>query len=98
MSNHAYYEPEPRKSHTGLAITVTILIAVMILFLNFVLRHNPHANWHVSQANVLATRITLQERETQARRVPQKSTTKAKPTSPTPQTANNTISGFQQQM
>jgi len=60
MSNHAYYEPEPQKSHTGLAITVTILIAVMILFLNFVPRHNPQANWHVSQANVLATRITLQ--------------------------------------
>jgi hypothetical protein len=60
MSNHSYRKPKPHESHTGLAIAVTILIVVLIYFLNFGSRHNPHANWHVSPAQVLETRITLQ--------------------------------------
>jgi hypothetical protein len=60
MSNHAYHEPKLHKSHTGLAIVGTILIAAMILLLNFFPRPQFHANWHVSPAHVLETRITLQ--------------------------------------
>lgn len=60
MSNHSYRESKSHKSRAGLAIAGTLLIAVLILLPNFIPRHNPHANWNVSEATVLATRITLQ--------------------------------------
>ena len=60
MSNHAYHQPTLHKSRTAQAFAVTILIVILIYFLNFGPQHNPHANWHISPAHVLETRITLQ--------------------------------------
>ena len=54
MSNHHPKPSPPRRNAATWAVPATVLC------LNFVPRPEPHANWNISLAHVLDTRITIQ--------------------------------------
>jgi hypothetical protein len=60
MSNHLRRPPPPRRNAATWAVPATLLLAVVILCLNFIPRPQPHANWNISSAHVLDTCITIQ--------------------------------------
>ena len=60
MSNHLPKPSPPRRNAATWAVPATLLLAVLVLCLNFIPRPEPHANWNISSAHVLDTRITIQ--------------------------------------
>ena len=60
MSNHLRKPSPPRRNAATWAVPATLLLAVVVLCLNFIPRPQPHANWKISSAHVSDTRITTQ--------------------------------------
>ena len=60
MSDHIRRRLPPRRNAATWAVPTTLLLAVVVLCLNFIPRPQPRANWKISSAHVLDTRITIQ--------------------------------------
>jgi hypothetical protein len=60
LSNHHRKPSPPRRNAATWAVPATLLLAVVVVCLNFIPRPEPHVNWNISSAQVLDTRVTIQ--------------------------------------
>lgn len=64
MSNHlrkpSRKSSPPRRNTATWAVPAILVLAVVVLCLNFIPRPQPHANWNISSVHVSDTRITTQ--------------------------------------
>jgi len=60
MSNHLRKSSPSSRNTATWAVPATLVLAVVVLGLNFIPRPQPHANWNTTTGHVLETRITIQ--------------------------------------